>query len=250
MLRVVATIPVGSVAGIDVQMVKGDRVANEGLEAGEGLDPCARRRGRPLDAGREEAILGATVKLLGERGFDRFTVQDIADRAGVGLGSIYRRWPTKLDAVMAAVRLLDEVSPITPPSGDVEGDLARALSAITRDLAGCIGSIIPGLVSAKRDDPDLARVLRETAVTPRLDMFRQILAPAFPDPVERDLRAEMAVAIPLYRFLFAGKLPSEREIRAKLVPLILGQSVTAPRQPAKRALARRAGQARGKVRAS
>jgi AcrR family transcriptional regulator len=203
-------------------MGKGEGVANERVEPVEAAESCARRRGRPLDAGREEAILKATIQLLGERGFDRFTVQDIADRAGVGLGTIYRRWPTKLEAVMAAVRLLDH-GPTTASSGDVEADLVRALSATVRNLSGCLGAVIPGLVSAMRDDPDLARLLRETAVLPRIEMYREILAPAFPDLVEREQRAEMAVAIPMYRLLFGGKLPSEREIRATLVPLILGR---------------------------
>src|SRR5438445_425642 len=140
-------------------MGKGERVANDRVEPGAAAEPCARPRGRPLDASREAAIMEATVSLLGERGFDRFTVQDIADRAGVGLGTIYRRWPGKLDAVMAAVRLLDEDGPASAPSGDVEIDLARAISATVRNLAGCLGAVIPGLVSAMRDDPDLARLL-------------------------------------------------------------------------------------------
>ena len=210
-------------------------MADEMVEPGESSGSCARRRGRPRDAGRDEAIMEATVALLGERGFDRFTVQDIADRAGVGLGAIYRRWPTKLDAVMAAVRLIDEDAPTIAPSGNVEGDLGRALIVAVRSLAGCSGSVVPGLVSAMRDDPDLARLLQETAISPRLEMFREIMAPAFPDPVERDLRAEMAMAIPLSRFLLAGKVPSEHEIRTKLVPLILGRPLAAPKQPASRA---------------
>jgi AcrR family transcriptional regulator len=210
-------------------------VASERLELAEQSEPFVRRRGRPLAAGREEAILKATVKLLGERGFDRFTVQDIADRAGVGLGTIYRRWPTKLDAVVAAIRLLEGDAPVTEPTGDVEGDLARALTAAVFSLSGCLGAIVPGLVSAMRDDADLARLVRETAVSPRFDMFRQIIAPAFADPVERDLRAEMAMAIPLYRVLFSGKLPSQNEIRTKLVPLILGRPIAAAKRPAKRA---------------
>jgi AcrR family transcriptional regulator len=197
-------------------------------------EPFARRRGRPLAADREEAILEATVRLLGERGFDRFTVQDIADSAGVGLGTIYRRWPTKLDAVVAAIRLVEGDDPVTEPTGDVESDLARALTAAFRSLSGCLGAVVPGLVSAMRDDPELARLLRETAVAPRFDMFRQIIAPAFSDPVERDLRAEMAMAIPLYRVLFSGKLPSQSEIRTKLVPLILGRPFAPTKRPAKR----------------
>jgi AcrR family transcriptional regulator len=214
-------------------------VANDHVVPSQSTEPCPRPRGRPLDAGREGAILQATVKLLGERGFDRFTVQDIADGAGVGLGTIYRRWPTKLDAVMAAVRLLDQDAPTTAPSGDVESDLARALIASVHNLAGCLGAVIPGLVSAMRHDPDLARLLRETAVSPRLDMFREILAPMFPNPVECDLRAEMAVAIPFFRLLVTGQLPSEGEIRTELVPLILGRPLAAPGPPTSRTSARR-----------
>ena len=99
-------------------------MASESVGAAGPAEPCARRRGRPPQSGREEAILKATVELLGERGFDRFTVQDIANRAGVGLGTIYRRWPTKAEAVMAALRLLDETAEAPPLTGDVESDSA------------------------------------------------------------------------------------------------------------------------------
>jgi AcrR family transcriptional regulator len=222
-------------------MSKGEPVAEDHAVRGADDETCAPRRGRPLDTGLEEAILGATVELLGQRGFDRFTVQDIADRAGVGLGAIYRRWPTKLDAVMAAVRLLAEDDPTTVPSGDVEEDLARALISSVHSLAGCLGAVVPGLISAMRHDPDLARLMRETAVGPRVEMFRDILAPAFPDAAERDLRTEMAMAIPLYRLLITGKFPTDREIRTKLVPLVLGRPLTGAKRSAARPRARRAG---------
>jgi AcrR family transcriptional regulator len=214
-------------------------VANDRAEPSEATESCPRPRGRPLDAGRQGAILEATVKLLGQRGFDRFTVQDIADGAGVGLGTIYRRWPTKLDAVIAAVRLLDDDVPAATPTGDVEADLAQALIADVHNLAGCLGAVIPGLISAMPHDPDLARLLRDTAVAPKLDTFRQILAPMFPNPTERDLRAEMAVAIPFFRLLVTGQLPTEAEIRTELVPLILGRPLDIPQPPTKRAPARR-----------
>lgn len=210
-------------------------MGNGGAGATDGAEPFGgRRRGRPLDVGRDEAILGATVGLLGERGFDRFTVQDIADRAGVGLGAIYRRWPTKLDVVVAAVRLVDESEPFPELSGDVEEDLAQALLATVRRLSGCLGAILPGLVSATRDDPELARLLRETAVAPRLELLRRILAGAISNRAELDLRAEMAEAIVLYRFLLGDVLPTKREIRGRIVPLLLGRPPTAQTPAARR----------------
>jgi AcrR family transcriptional regulator len=189
-------------------------------------EPClARRPGRPLDAARDEAILAATIELLGERGFDRFTVKDIAERAGAGLGAIYRRWPTKRDVVVAAVGLLDKQEPEITLSGDVEADLAACLTAEVHRLGGCAGAVLPGLVSAMRDHPDLASLLRDTAVRERLKLFKQILTPVFENPEERDLRAEMAIALPLYRFLIVGELPTQREIRDHLVPAVLGRSL-------------------------
>lgn len=206
-----------------------DRVTNEdGAATKEARPDGSRRRGRPLDVGREDAILRATVKLLGERGFDRFTVQDIADCAGVGLGAIYRRWPTKLDVVVAAVRLLHESEPFPDLSGDVEEDLTQALVATSRSLSGCLGSIIPGLVSATRHDAELSHLLRETAVAPRLELLRRILANAFSDRADQELRAELAEAIIVYRFLLRDGLPTEQEIRSRIVPLLLGQPTASP----------------------
>jgi AcrR family transcriptional regulator len=200
-----------------------------------GADPCAGRRpGRPLDATLDEAILSATIELLGERGFDRFTVKDIAARAGAGLGAIYRRWPTKRDVVVAAVRRLADDEPELVLSGDAEADLTACLVAEVRHLGGCAGAVLPGLVSAMRDHPDLAELLRQTAVRERLAHYRQVLAPVFDDPRERDLRAEMAVALVLYRFLIVGKLPGRREIREQLVPAVLGGSVVGRETSARR----------------
>jgi AcrR family transcriptional regulator len=213
----------------------GHRVPNDVDVRVEVSEPCAgRKRGRPLDTARDEAILGATIALLGERGFDRFTVKDIAERAGAGLGAIYRRWPGKLDVVVAAIRLLEESTPPVPITGDAATDLEQVLMSAVRNLRGCHGAIIPGLISAMRDNPELAALLRESAFAPRLDVVRTILTPVFADAVERDLRAEMALSLLLHRFLLAGKLPTQREIRDQLVPLILDRPLTTGKRLAKR----------------
>ncbi len=62
----------------------------------------APKRGRRLSADRSDVILGTVLELLHEVGYDQLRMQDVADRAGVGLSTIYRRWPTKQDVVLAA----------------------------------------------------------------------------------------------------------------------------------------------------
>jgi AcrR family transcriptional regulator len=49
-------------------------------------------RGRRRAADREPLILDAASELLDEIGYDHLRVQDVADRAHVGLATIYRRW--------------------------------------------------------------------------------------------------------------------------------------------------------------
>jgi AcrR family transcriptional regulator len=63
----------------------------------------ARPIGRPRDERANRAILQATLELIAERGVHGFRTEDVAARARVGKGAIYRRQPSKDDLVMAAV---------------------------------------------------------------------------------------------------------------------------------------------------
>lgn len=53
---------------------------------------------------RERHILTVAVELLSEVGFDRLTFDAMATRAGVSKTTLYRRWPTKHELVIDAVR--------------------------------------------------------------------------------------------------------------------------------------------------
>ncbi len=66
-----------------------------------------RPRGRPADLAlrkrREEQILDAAARLFAQRGFERANTQELADRLGVGKGTIYRYFSSKRDLFLAAV---------------------------------------------------------------------------------------------------------------------------------------------------
>ena len=72
-------------------------------------DAPARGRGRPRSAEAEQAILDATLRMLGTQGVTGTTIEGVAADAGVGKTTIYRRWPTKTDLILAAI------SNIVPP---------------------------------------------------------------------------------------------------------------------------------------
>ena len=60
------------------------------------------RRGRPLDTQRDEVILSSTLRLMGQYGYDAPSVEKVAKSAGVSKATIYRRYPNKLELVLAS----------------------------------------------------------------------------------------------------------------------------------------------------
>lgn len=83
----------------------------------------APRRGQPRNPEAEARILQSAVALLLERGFDKMTIDDVAAAAGVGKGSIYRRWPGKAEDALAG---LFDVQIPDPDTGTLRGDLEHA----------------------------------------------------------------------------------------------------------------------------
>lgn len=63
--------------------------------------------GRPPDAELQERrraeILDAATAVFAERGFAAADVQDVADKTGVGKGTVYRYFPSKEELFLAAV---------------------------------------------------------------------------------------------------------------------------------------------------
>lgn len=106
--------------------------------------PVAPRAGRPIGRPRsaeaDRAILVAALELFAELGFDGLTVEGVAARAGVGKGTVYRRYPSKVELVMAAARSISESEVPAPDTGVVADDLraiARGLvHVLTRTPAG------------------------------------------------------------------------------------------------------------------
>lgn len=87
------------------------------------------RRGRPRDPDAEPRIREVTIKLLLERGFDGTTVDDVAEAAGVGKATIYRRWPSKEQLAYDAMITLFDAELPDPDTGTIESDLRSLYDA-------------------------------------------------------------------------------------------------------------------------
>lgn len=82
------------------------------------------RRGRPRSAAVHEAILDATRSLLIEAGYRGVSMDKVAANAGVGIQTVYRRWPSKAPLVAEAVmQAYDQADFTLPDTGDTVADL-------------------------------------------------------------------------------------------------------------------------------
>jgi AcrR family transcriptional regulator len=178
------------------------------------------RTGRPRDPSRDEAILAATLDLLGEVGFEHVTVRAIAQRAGAGLATIYRRWPTKEDLVVDAVGRLPHFAPPSAGADPVEA-LVGLLTGILELLQGPRRGLIPNLVGQLPHNPALAEALRNRLVRPRLAILTEQVAAI--SGLEPECAPEIAELIPaslFFQVLVLGRRLTAADVRRLLRTLV------------------------------
>ena len=114
--------------------------------------------GRPRSAKADAAILDAATEVFCEVGYEGLSMECVASRAGVGKTTVYRRYPTKLDLVIAVSHALGAGLVPNPDTGSVRSDLVAIAHGYTRMLTQSkSGKAIPMMLAAKSRDPELAR---------------------------------------------------------------------------------------------
>jgi AcrR family transcriptional regulator len=175
-----------------------------------------KRRGRKRDPARTQAILQAAATQLLEVGYDRFRMQDVAERAGCGTGAIYRRWSSKEALVAEAIRAMPAWEP--PLSDDPVADLRVVVRS---EVAGHANQPdrVPGLITAMRADEGIRDAVREGYTVKN---YRAAIARVVgPDHPQLDLLAELAPAISLLRASFAPETLDADALTDEIVALIL-----------------------------
>jgi AcrR family transcriptional regulator len=107
-----------------------------------------RRRGEPLEA----ALLAAAWDELVEAGFARLTMESVAARAKTGVAVLYRRWHSKDDLVIAAIRHYGTAHPVeVPDTGSLRGDLIALLISLGSarvSFAAIVSAVFSGLLAS------------------------------------------------------------------------------------------------------
>ena len=174
----------------------------------------ASRRPHRKDAARNyDALLAAAREAFAEHGSEA-SLEDIARRAGVGIGTLYRNFPTR-DALVEAV-YLDEVAGVASLADELDDDLSPfdALAAWLRrfaDYASRKRVLIEGLnrdsellqtcreVVYQSGEPLLRRaqsagmVRADIGIDDAVRLVAGVAGVAFPTPEQRERVVDMAL---------------------------------------------------------
>jgi AcrR family transcriptional regulator len=192
-------------------------------------------RGRPRQASAGKAIVDATLELLAERGFQAATIEAIADRAGVGRNTIYRRWASKEELIVDALQEL-----VVDLDFQEDGHVYALLLDWIRDFIRVFGDplygrILPVVLGELQQNPDFARIYSEQIVQPRYDALLEFLRAAVergelhPDADPEQI-VDLLAAPPFVRALPVGLPPvSERYAEELLETIWRGIAPPAPR---------------------
>jgi AcrR family transcriptional regulator len=189
---------------------------------------AARPPGRPRDPQADRAILDAAIELFVTHGFEAMSMEGIADRAGVGKTTIYRRWPSKEELVVDAIdELIMDVEPLD--SGSLRRDLVELLTQLQVVLTSSrAGEVFPRMIPHVAGDTPLGRAYLRRVIEPRFAMLRSTLGHAvergeLPAGVDPELLRGLLVG-PLLMWKLIGRLTrgGARERAEQIVDTVLG----------------------------
>jgi AcrR family transcriptional regulator len=171
--------------------------------------------GRPRSEEAHRAILDATLGLLVEVGYSGLTVEGIAQRAGVGKATIYRRWPSKLPLVIEAFGQLPSLEEVD--TGDLASDIEQMLRSYLRAYHGTpLGAVMPSLAGELPHNPELMELFAPVVKTRRQPLIHALERAAargeIPPDTDLDLAADLIFGPITVRIFFT---------RAKLGPRIV-----------------------------
>jgi AcrR family transcriptional regulator len=182
---------------------------------------------------RETELLTVTLQLLQEHGYDRLTVDAVAAASHASKATVYRRWPSKAELVLAAFIEGCRQVAIHPQTGSLRGDLlalGQGISQQTHEQAGTIRAV---LVEISRH-PALFDAMQHEVLDQRKALIQDVLRDAV-------LRGEIDAAaisdelwdlLPgylIFRSIMPNRPPTEHTVEA-LVDQVIIPSLTRHRK--------------------
>ncbi len=178
---------------------------------------------------RECELLAVTLELLQEHGYDRLTLDGVAAAARASKATLYRRWPTKAELVLAAFVEGTRQVAVDPDTGTLRGDLLQLGEHIRAHVGTHAFTIRAVLVETSRS-AELDAMMQEQFLEQRRALMGDVLRRAV-DRGEIEAAAitdDLWDVLPgylIYRTVLTGRAPSQETVQ-NLVDHVLLPSLT------------------------
>jgi TetR/AcrR family transcriptional regulator, regulator of autoinduction and epiphytic fitness len=173
-----------------------------------------------------DAVLPATLSVLADGGFANFTMEGVAEAAGVGKSTVYRYWPTKIALLRDALEGLNRQPDVELEAGSAPARIERLLEHLAAALSdSLLSACLPALIEAAERHPEVAEFLHQYSDRRRATLTAVIRtgieAGELPTHLDPELAA-LALSGPIfYRRLMTGTPLPTADIR-NLVRQVLG----------------------------
>lgn len=167
---------------------------------------------------REAEILAVTLALLQEHGYDQLTVDAVANAARASKATVYRRWPSKAELVLAAfIEGVRKVA-VPPNTGTLRGDLLSLGETISLECGQHAGTIRAVMVEVSRH-PALNDALQHQFLDQRKATIQHVLrqAVARGEITEDVITDELWDLLPgylIFRSIIPGRPPTRDTVQA------------------------------------
>jgi AcrR family transcriptional regulator len=184
-----------------------------------------RSAARPrLEGDRAREVLETALRLLGEVGYDKLTLDEVAARARASKATLYRRWSSKAQLVAEALAGCSHEEEALPDTGTLRGDL-HAFVDSRRAARATDVRLMCGVSTAMSTDPELNRALRQRFVEPKRAALRRILEAGrargeVDDGVDLDLLTSVIPAMMTFWSVLEGCAPPA-DLAARVVDEVL-----------------------------
>ena len=191
------------------------------------VEPHTRPR---VEGPREAQILEAALAVLADVGYDRFTMDAVAQKAKASKATLYRRWNGKVQLVIDALLMDHQKHHYTlhgpVDTGTLRGDLIEAFCGhgglTDKPEVDAFGAILTAITR----DAEFAEAFRNQVLAPKLAGSKALFERAkergeIPDEVDIELLAPALAGIVLHRFFLVGERPTKELVETVIDQIIL-----------------------------
>lgn len=176
------------------------------------MKPRGRPRSEDVDHGIHEAVLDTIARA----GIAAVSIEGVATLAGVGKASIYRRFNSKDELIVASLIYMGDQS--LPPllTGSARDRLIALLTGLRQKMSHTReGRIMLAVVGSGQENPELATLVFERIVMKRRDALRKLIEEGIASgEFESTIDVNTAVSTLVGSIIYLGMWSSQKSVDA------------------------------------